>query len=131
MSNSYLTYKGALAAVLTAGISLATGAVQAREVVWSIGVGAPGVQVGVTNAPPMVVQTQPVYWQRPAVVVQPPPAYYQAPQPVYYAAPQLVYYGRPQAIAAPQPYYYRGWGPRHHGHWDRDRQGFGPERDHR
>ena len=82
MSNTHRTRSWVLACGLMVALWAASGTVQAREVVWSVGVGGPGVQVGVTNVPPVLVQPQPVYWQRPAVLVQPQPIYYAAPQPV-------------------------------------------------
>ncbi len=108
----------------------AAGAAQARDVVWSVGVGGPGVQVGVTNAPPPMVVHRPVYSHAPAVYWQ-QPVVIAPPQAVYYAPPRFVYGGRPQVIMAPQPVY-RGWGPHRHGHWDRrdhDRRGFDDGRD--
>ena len=91
---------------LVAGLG-AAGVAQARsDVSWSVGIGAPGVSVGVTNgygyvAPPVVYAPAPVYVPPPRVVYN-PPVYY-APRPVYYAppvvyAPQRPYYG-------PGPYY--------------------------
>ena len=120
MSNNHHRRPWVLASGALVTLWACASAVQAREVVWSVGVGTPGVQVGVTNAQTVLVQPQPVYWHRPPVVVQPQPVYYAAPQPVYYAQPQTVYYGPPQVIVAPQPYY-RGWGPYHRGHWGHHR----------
>jgi hypothetical protein len=75
----------ACAAVLTLG---AAGAAQAQDnVFWSVGMSAPGMQVGVSNAP-VVVMRAPVYVQ---------------PRPVYYAPPVPVVYG------------YNGWGHRYYG----------------
>ncbi len=118
MSNNHRIRSWALATGTVITLLAAGGAVQARELVWSVGVGGPGVQVDVTNAQQVYLQPQPVYWQRPAVIVQPQPIYYAAPPPVYYPQPRPVYYGQPQVIVAPQPYY-RGWGPHHRGHWGR------------
>lgn len=106
----------AVAALGTAGLAQARG-----DVSWSIGVGAPGAQVVVGNAPvyvqpqPVYVQPAPVYYQPAPVYVRPAPVYYQQPQPVY-VRPAPVYY-QPQPVVV-----YPGWG-RHHGHhrdWDRD-----------
>ena len=75
-------------AVLTLG---ASGAAQAQDdVYWSIGMSAPGMQVGVSNAPTVVV--------RPPMYVLPPPVYvprvvYESPREVYYRQAQPVYYG--------------------------------------
>ncbi|MES2511906.1 MAG: hypothetical protein V4625_18425 [Pseudomonadota bacterium] len=93
---------GLVAATLAVAAFGFAGAAQARDnVSFSVGIGVPGVQVGVTNAYP--VYTQPVYQQ--PVYVQPAPVYVQ-PRPVYYG-PQPVY-------VAPQPVYLRPG--RHHGH---------------
>ena len=99
----------------------AAGTTQARDVVWSVGVGGPGVQVGATNAPPPpIVVHRPVHMHAPPVYWQ-PPVVMAPPQAIYYAQPQAYYYGRPQVIMAPQPVY-RGWGPYRHGHGHRDRR---------
>jgi hypothetical protein len=101
----------------SAGVALAllagTGAAQARDVNWSVGIGVPGVVVGASNG----------YYA-------PAPTYYAPPPPVYYAPPRPVYYAPPPAYYAPPPVVYygdRGYGhPRHHRHhghghgrWDR------------
>jgi len=107
-----------LSLAAAAGVGLAllagTGAAQARDVNWSVGLSSPGVAVGVSNGYPMYVAPPPVY-------VAPRPVYYEAPRPVYYSAPPVYY--------APPAYgvYYRDYdrGHRHHhhrhdrGHWDR------------
>ena len=89
-----------------AGVALAllagTGAAQARDVNWSVGIGVPGVVVGASNG-------------------------YYAPAPVYDAPPRPVYYAPPAYYAPPPVVYYghRGHGHRHHRHhrhydrWDR------------
>ena len=96
------------AATMALGVSLGTlgvaGTAQARsDVYWSVGVGSPGVAIGVGNVPPVVV-APPVYVQPAPVYVQPRPVYL-APGP-YYATPPVVY----------RPAPYRA-GPR--GHWGR------------
>ena len=147
MKNQRSVY--ALAAVAALAVSAwgMSGAAQARDVAWSIGVASPGVQFGVSNAP-QVVYRQPVYAPQAVVVVQPQPVYYGQAQVVYgqprvlYGQPQVIYgqpsvvygqpqvvYGQPQVVAAPQPYYvqsgwappvyYRSWGPRHRWHGER------------
>ncbi|MBS0509184.1 MAG: hypothetical protein JSR53_17555 [Proteobacteria bacterium] len=104
------------AAAGMAGLALAllagAGTAQARsDVYWSVGVGAPGVAVGLGNAAP-------VYY------APPPPVYYAPPPPVYYAPPRPVYYAPPPPVVyAPPPpmgYYGGGWGHRHHHHHRRD-----------
>ena len=69
--------------LLAAGTLGVTGVAQARsDVYWSVGVGSPGVAIGVGNLPPPVyVAPQPVY-------VAPPPAYYAPPHVVYRPAPR-------------------------------------------
>ena len=79
------------AAVASAGVALAlmagAGTAQARsDVYWSVGVGAPGVAMGVGNAAPMY------YAPPPPVYYAPPPEVYVPPRPVYYAPPPPVYY---------------------------------------
>lgn len=93
-----------------AGVALAllagTGAAQARDVSWSVGIGVPGVVVGASNG----------YYAPPPVYVAPPP-------PVYYAPPPRPVYYAPPAYYAPPPVVY--YGHRHHRHhrhhhrWDR------------
>ena len=82
---------------------------QARDdVFWSVGVGAPGIAVGVSNAPPVYVQPAPVYV---------------APRPVY-VAPRPVYYGPPPVVYRPAPVYYGPPGHhkhKHKGKWDHRR----------
>lgn len=105
-------------ALLVLGAAGFTTASHAREnVSFSIGVGVPGVVVGVNNAYP--VYTQPVYAQ--PVYVQPQPVYVQ-PRPVYIQP--LSVYGRPVPVyVQPAPLYYqsapvyygRPHGHRHHG----------------
>ena len=79
------------AALASAGVALAlmasAGTAQARnDVYWSVGVGAPGLAVGVGNAAPIY------YAPPPPVYYAPPPVVYLPPRPVYYAPP-TVYYG--------------------------------------
>lgn len=90
--------------LLAAGALGAAGVAQARsDVYWSLGVGTPGVAVGVGNVP------APVY-PAPAYYPPPPPVYYQprpyyAPPPVYYAPPRVVY--RPAPVYYGRPGYHR------------------------
>lgn len=113
----------ATATVVVAGLC-ATNAAHARsDVSWSVGIGAPGVAVGVTNgygypapmyAPPAYVAA-PVYGAYPGAVYAPPPVVY-APRPVYYA-PRPVYYAPPPMVYGPQPRFYpRGDRDRDHRH---------------
>lgn len=90
----------AAAAVALAGLGL-TGAARADNVYWSVGVSSPGVQLGVANAPPVVLMPQPVYVQAPPVYMQAPPVYL-APRPVVYMQPAPVF-------MAPTRYIQAGW----------------------
>ena len=124
-----------------AGVALAlllgSSPVQARgDVNWSVGVGVPGVVVGVGNGyrgyapPPRYYSPPPGYYAPPPVYYAPPPVYYQprpvyvAPAPVYYApVPRPIYYAPPGPPS--RPYYGPGWrgqrhGERHHGYGYRD-----------
>ena len=97
---------GAVASLAVAGLVGVTAAQARDNVSFSLGIGVPGVAVGVSNAPyyspaPVYYAPQPVYVQPAPVYYNPPPVYYR-PAPVYYQ-PRPVYYG---------PYY----GPRGHGH---------------
>ena len=95
-----------------AGVALAllagTGAAQARDVNWSVGIGVPGVVVGASNG----------YYAPPPVYVAPRPVYYDPPAPVYVAPPRPVYYAPPPAYYAPPPVVYYGH-RHHHRHWYR------------
>ena len=120
---SFLTSPAArIAALATVGLAAlaAAGAAQAgSNVYWSVGVAAPGIQVGVASAPPVVaaapvfVQPAPVWVQPAPVVVQPAPVWVQ-PAPVVYRAPRVV---------VPAPVVYRpvprGWVRHHHPHGPR------------
>ena len=99
-----------------------SGAAQARDnLAFSVGIGVPAVQVGVSNAYPVYTQRQPVYVQQAPVYLQPAPVYVQ-PLPVYYNA-----YVQP-VYASPQPVYYEHRHHGHHGHWrgGYDQQHYGP-----
>ncbi|MGD9772751.1 hypothetical protein [Diaphorobacter sp.] len=104
------------ASAASVGMALAlfvgAGSAQARsDVYWSVGVGVPGVVVGVGNAAPVYyAPPAPVYYAPPPVVYAPP--VYRAPRPVYYAPP---------AVVAPHPGYYRD---RSHAHGHRHGHGY-------
>jgi len=107
----------ALAAVGTASVAHARG-----DVYFSVGAHvAPGVHVGVSNAPvyypqPVYVQPQPYYVQPRPVYVQPAPVYY-APPPVVYVRPAPVYYGYGAApVYYDRPHWKHHKHHRHHGH---------------
>lgn len=105
---------------LAAGALGMAGVAQARsDVYWSIGVGSPGVSVGVSNAPPVYYAPQPVYVQPAPVYVRPRPVY--VTPPAYYAPPRVIY--RPAPVYYGPPGHYKQqkkWRKkhRHHGDWD-------------
>ena len=87
MTNTFRTFT---AAALIAAGALAAAPAHAGRVIWSVGIGAPGVAIGASNG-------------------------YYAPAPVYYA-PAPVYYA-PSYYA---PFYFGATyhsRPRHHRHW--------------
>jgi hypothetical protein len=107
-------YSSAAAALLAvAGLAMAPAAQARDNVYWSVGIGSPGVSVGVSNAYPVYTAPAPVYVQPSPVYVQSSP-YYHRPAPVYvqpapiYVQPAPVYWG---------PGY--GHGHRHHRHHGR------------
>ena len=113
-------------AVAALGLAAAGGA-QARDVYWSVGIdAAPGVQVGVGNHRPVIVQPAPV-------IVSPPPVIYTQPQ-VVYTQPQVVYprgyLVSPVVVQGPvyggyghHRHHWRGHGGHGHGgkHWKKHR----------
>ena len=114
--------KGLTLATLAAGAwALSANNAHARgdDVYWSIGVDSPGVSVGVSNAPPVVVHQRPVYVdRRPVVIHQPAPVVIHQPYPYV------------QPVVVPRPVYYSGWGygprwddrhDRRHGRWEHRR----------
>ncbi len=102
------------AGALALGALGSAGMAQARDVYWSVGVGSPGVAIGVGNAPP-AYYAPPVYMQPAPVYVQPRPVYVQ-PHPVYMQPP--AYYGPPRGYR-PARYYYGP--PGHHKHYKKSR----------
>ncbi|HWI84455.1 hypothetical protein [Ramlibacter sp.] len=107
MKFSSVSAKAAAVAALALAAAGSATVAQARDnVYFSIGANvAPGVAVGVSNAPP-------VYYP-PVTYVQPAPVYYE-PAPVY-VRPAPVYYARPvYGYSYAAPVYYGG--PRHHRH---------------
>ncbi len=102
-----------LAALAAGAWALSTTQAHARDVHFSVGVHAPGLSVGVSNAPAVVYHRPPVYYS-------PPPVYY-APPPVYYAPPPVYHRGVRPVVVVPPPIYYDNH--RGHRHWDgrRDR----------
>jgi hypothetical protein len=107
----------AAASVAIAALGMA-GTAQADNVFWSVGVSSPGVQVGVGNGRPVLVQ-QPMYEPVYQPVYQP---VYRAPRRVVYVQPEPVYVAPPQYVQVGRGYPgpERGW--RHgHGRHDGDR----------
>ncbi len=91
MENRSVFLAGATAALALAAMSFAGSAHARDDLSWSVGVGAPGMSLNVSNAGPMYmqpvyVQPEPVYYQPRPVYVRPAPVYMQ-PLPVYYARP--------------------------------------------
>jgi len=103
--------------VAAAGVAIAalgmTGAAQADNVYWSVGVSSPGVNVGVANGPVYQPVYQPVYVAPRPVYQAPPPVYRRAPREVVYVQPEPVYVAPPQYVQAGWDYPDRGW---RHGH---------------
>ena len=114
-----------LAAMAAGAWALSAGLTQAHanDVYWSVGINQPGVSVGVSNAPPVMVHQYPTVRHHP-VVVNPYPVVQHRPV-VVYPQPVVVHqpypYVRP-VVMAPQPVYVQGWG--HSPRWDdrRDRR---------
>ncbi|WP_156909482.1 hypothetical protein [Ottowia thiooxydans] len=110
----------ALGLLGAAALGLSATAQARSDVYWSVGIGGPGVSVGVGSGAPHY-RPQPVY--------APPPVYV-APQPVY-VAPPVYYHPPPRVVYQPAPVYYVPAGPRgryredwrhghkHHGHGHR------------
>ena len=125
LSSRSLIVSGASAVLAMAAMAFSSSADARGEVSFSIGIGLPGVQIGVDNAYPVYGgYAQPVYGAYPQpVYVQPAPVYVR-PQPVYvqpapvYVQPRIVYrtqpiYVQPAPVyAVPAPIYYgrpHGW----------------------
>lgn len=104
----------AVVALVTAGAAQAG---RSDDVFWSIGLSSPGVQLGVGNAPPMLIQ-QPMYVEPYPVYVRPRPVYV-APSPIVYVRPAPIYYGPPLYIQSGWERPGHGW--RRHGHRGHDR----------
>lgn len=115
-------------AVAAAGVALAAlgtaSVAQARsDVFFSVGANvAPGVTLGVSNAPYYPAYVAPPVYYAPSYYA-PAPVYYQ-PAPVYYA-PQPVYYPRTYVAPVYGVTYVRSWGGghRHRGHDRHDWRG--------
>jgi hypothetical protein len=99
------------ATALLMGVAGFASNARADNVQWSIGLGSPGVTIGMTNARPMpiFVQPQPYYGQAAPVYMQ-PGAIYTQQMPIY---------------VQPAPIYRSGWAPQGRGY------GMGPRHDRR
>lgn len=94
---------GASAALAIAAFGF-SGVADARDnVSFSVGIGVPGVQLGVSNAYPVYQYPQQVYVQPATIYAQPAPVYVQ-PAPIYYR-PAPVYLRPAPVYVQPRPYY--------------------------
>jgi hypothetical protein len=118
-----LAFKLMAAAVLLVGAAGVATRAHADNLYWSVGVGSPGVSVGISNGwpGPVYVQPAPVYVHPAPVYLRPVPVFVQPVAPIYY-----------QAVPVYQP----GWAPpgRAHG-WHKyrgqgHRNGHGGDREH-
>ncbi|SFD56498.1 hypothetical protein [Paracidovorax konjaci] len=120
-----MTKNRSLAAIAaTAGMGLAllaaSGAAQARDVFWSVGINSPGVVLGVGGGPGVVYGPPPAYVAPPPVYYSPPAPVYYAPPPVAYVPPRPVYYAPPPPVVYGGGYGYYGrphWHGGGRGHW--------------
>ncbi len=110
--NRSISSLAAAAGVAIAALGM-TGAAQADNVYWSVGVSSPGVSVGVANGPVYQPVYQPIYVAPRPVYQAPPPMYRRAPREVIYVQPAPVYVAPPQYVEAGWDYPDRG---RRHGH---------------
>ena len=100
------TFRTFTAAALIAAGALAAAPAHAGRVIWSVGIGAPGVAIGASNygwstgyyAP------APVYYAPAPVYYAPPPVYYRPVTPFYFGA---TYHSRPR-------HHHRHWAPPRH-----------------
>lgn len=90
---------------------------QAQDVFWSIGLSSPGVQVGVSSAPQVLMQPvyQPHVRMAPPVLVLPRPVVYVRPAPMVYApaAPVVVVPASVVRVHKHHPGQHRGWQHQH------------------
>jgi len=110
-----------------ASLAMATGAAQAGNVQWSIGVNLPPVGAVVSNAP-AYYEPAPVYYQPAPVYVAPPPPVVYVPQPRVIYRPAPVYVPAPVVYRTAPVVYTNGYyyGQRHHhGDWQGRRDEYG------
>lgn len=108
INRSAIVKAAAAAGVALAALGTASVAQARSDVVFSIGANiAPGVTLGVSNAPSYSYYGGPTYYEPAPVYYQPAPVYYQPAQVYYQPAP--VYY-EPAAYVAPRVVYARPYG---------------------
>ena len=96
--------------IVATAIASASLATQAQDVYWSVGWSAPGVQLGVSNALPVLAHPryQPIYQPSYAPVVEYASPYWR--QPAVRMAPlSVTYYAEPEVYAAPLQYTEVNW----------------------
>ena len=87
--------KAMAATALLIGVLAYSASARADNVYWSIGLGSPGVTIGMTNARPLPIFVQPQpYYVQPAPVFVHPAVVYSQPAPIY---------------LQPRPVYQQGW----------------------
>jgi hypothetical protein len=91
----------AATALLIGAVGFASSA-RADNVQWSVGVGSPGVIIGMTNARPL------------PIFVQPQPYYGQAAP--FYMQPGVIYMPQMPIYVQPAPIYRSGWAPQGRGY---------------
>jgi hypothetical protein len=116
--------KAMAACALLIGVAAYSASARADDIYWSIGLGSPGVTIGMTNARPLPIFVQPQpqhYYVQPATVYVHPGAIYAQPVPIY---------------VQPRPVYQQGWavqgrphgkGPKHDRRHDNRGHGRGPQ----
>ncbi len=90
------------ATALLIGVAGFVSSARADNIHWSIGLGSPGVTIGMTNARPL------------PIFVQPQP-YYGQPSPVY-MHPGVIYTQQVPIYVQPAPIYRSGWAQQGRGH---------------
>jgi len=101
------------ATVLLMGAAGFVSQARADNLQWSIGVGSPGVVIGMTNARPLPIFVQPqAYYGQAAPVYVYPGAIYMQPMPMY---------------VQPLPIYRSGWAPEGRGYGMGQRHGGRPD----
>ena len=122
-SNGFLSRgfaKAMAATALLIGVVAYSASARADNVYWSIGLGSPGVTIGMTNARPLPIFVQPQpYYRQPAPVFVHPGAVYSQQVPIYVQT---------------RPVYQHGWagqgrphgkGKKHDRHHDKREHGRG------